>query len=400
MRGAALNQSQQAPLGLSWTGEEVPALAVRRLVLSDFRCFKRLVLEVGTGPVVLSGLNGAGKSSLLEALSFLSPGRGLRRARLGEVSRRGAAGGWAVAASVTTPRGRVEIGTGLMPAPDNRDGRRVVKLDGEMARGPEALSTVVNVVWLTPQMDRLFLEGAGGRRRFLDRLVFGFDPGHARRVSAYEHAMRDRARLLGAGGADPAWLAALERAMAEHGVAIAAARREALAWLKQGLASGLGPFPGAVVGLRGTLESWLDEMPALQAEERYAECLARGRAPDAESCGAGDGPHRSDFEVRHIVNDMPAAQCSTGEQKALLIAIVLANARLLAAHRACAPLLLLDEVAAHLDRVRREALFDAVLALGAQVWLTGTERALFGGLEGRARFLTLRDGELCQAASG
>jgi DNA replication and repair protein RecF len=376
----------------------VSALAVRRLVLSDFRCYARLTLEVEPRPVVLSGANGAGKTNLLEAVSYLGPGRGLRGGRLSEVTRRGASGGWSVAARVTTPLGPVDIGTGL--APDREEGpeRRVVKLDGETARGPAALADVVNTIWLTPQMDRLFVDGASQRRRFLDRLVYGFDGDHARRVNAYERAMRERARLLKTGAADAAWLAALEGTMAEHGVAIAAARRDAVARLRQGLAEGLDPFPAAEVGCGGTLETWLDEMPALAVEDRFRAGLDACRARDAESGGAAEGTHRSDLIVRHVAKDMPAAQCSTGEQKALLIAIVLANARLHAARRDQAPLLLLDEVAAHLDGGRREALFDTISALGAQVWLTGTERALFAGLEGRAQFLAVRDGTVSASA--
>ncbi len=393
-KGAALNHPQQAKVGAGRPQATLPVLAVRRLVLGDFRCYRRLVLEAEPQPQVLSGPNGAGKTNLLEALSFLSPGRGLRQARLGEVTRRGAAGGWTVAASVGDGADRIEIGTGLAPAAAGAAERRVVKLDGEPARGPAALSAQVNVVWLTPRMDRLFVERPRERRRFLDRLVFGFDADHARRVAAYEHAMRERTRLMREGGADAAWIAALERGMAEHGVAVAAARRDAVAWLRQGLASGAGPFPGAEVSVSGTLEGWLDEMPALEVEERFAARLAEARARDAAAGSAGEGPHRSDLEVRHADHGIPAAQCSTGEQKALLIAIVLANARLQAAQRGRAPLLLLDEVAAHLDQARRQALFEALRATRAQAWLTGTDRALFEGLEGWAQYSAVSDGRV------
>ena len=398
MRGTALYQPRQVAVDLNRAPERVSALAVRRLVLANFRNYERLVLEVDPPPVVLSGPNGAGKTNLLEALSFLSPGRGLRQARLADVSRRGAANGWALNAGLETPSGLVEIGTGLMARVDGQGDRRIVKLDGETARGPAALGRVVNVVWLTPQMDKLFVEGASGRRRFLDRLAYGFDPDHARRVSAYEQALRARARLLREGRADPTWLAALECTMAQHGVAIAALRRQVVERLRRSLDSGPGPFPRAAVAVRGRLEDWLDEMPALEVEGRYVERLAHGRAEDAQ--GGGEGPHRSDFEVRHVEDGIAAAQCSTGEQKALLIAIVLANARLQAQERACLPLLLLDEVAAHLDRSRRQALFDAVAALGAQAWLTGTERTLFEALAGRAQFLAVRNGALSREKRG
>jgi DNA replication and repair protein RecF len=400
---AVLTPLHQATVGEGRPQAALPVLAVRRLVLSDFRCYPRLVVEAAARPQVLTGPNGAGKTNLLEALSFLSPGRGLRQARLGEVTRRGAEGGWAVAASLERGAGQVEIGTGLAPGTGGATGgaaeRRVVKLDGETARGAAALSAHVNVLWLTPQMDRLFVDGPRGRRRFLDRLVFGFDADHARRVAAYEHAMRERTRLLREAGADADWIGALEGSMAEHGVAVAAARRAAVAWLKQGLASGLGPFPGAEVDVAGALEGWLDEMPALEAEERFSQRLAEARARDGAAGSAGEGPHRSDLEVRHAASGMPAAQCSTGEQKALLIAIVLANARLQAAQRGCAPLLLLDEVAAHLDRARRQALFEEIRATRAQAWLTGTDRALFEGLEGWAEYTAVGDGRLTAMAN-
>ncbi|HUN51596.1 MAG TPA: DNA replication/repair protein RecF, partial [Candidatus Sulfotelmatobacter sp.] len=346
------------------------ALAVRRLLLTDFRCYAGLRLDIAAGPVVLTGGNGAGKTNLLEAISFLSPGRGLRRARLTEVTRRGAApaAAWAVHAALAGPRGDCEIGTGLAPAEAGGDiaERRLVRLDGAAATGPSQLAEVASVVWLTPQMDRLFSEGAAGRRRFLDRLVFGLDPGHARRVAAYEKAMRERTRLLQSGRFDPAWVGALEGTMAEWGVAVAAARRDAIARLGAALEAASGPFPRALLGVEGLLERWLDEAPALAVEDRYRERLAERRGRDAEAGGAGEGPHRSDLRVAHAAKDMPAELCSTGEQKALLIAIVLANARLQAARRAAVPILLLDEVAAHLDAARRAALFEAIGALGAQ----------------------------------
>ncbi len=369
----------------------LPGLAVTRLALSEFRCYRRLTLELEPAPVVLSGPNGAGKTNLLEAISFLAPGRGLRRARLAEVGRRGGNGAWAVAARIASGHGVAEIGTGLATGEGGAE-RRSVKLDGAFARGPAALADVVSLVWLTPRMDRLFTEGASERRRFLDRLVYGMDPEHARRVAAYERAMRERNRLLGAGGADPGWIEALERAMAEHGVAVAATRRAAVSRLRRRLAADAGPFPGAEVAVVGLLEGWLDAMPALEAEERFEARLAANRRRDAEAGSTAEGPHRSDLEVRHLASGMPAAQCSTGEQKALLIAIVLADAGLNAARFGHGPLLLLDEVAAHLDGERRAALFEAVCEMGVQAWLAGTDRALFAPLAGRAQFLTVRAG--------
>ncbi len=377
-----------------------PTYAVRRLALTDFRCYRRLRLEAGPLPVVLTGPNGAGKTNLLEAVSFLAPGRGLRRARLDEVTRIGArpAGVWGVAATVEGPGGETELGTGLQPAGEGRAAeRRVVKVNGAVASGP-ALAEAVHLIWLTPQMDRLFLEAASGRRRFLDRLVYGFDADHARRVSAYERALRERSRLLREGRADPSWLGALEATMTEHGVAVAAARRAAVARLNGALEAGVGPFPRAELALDGTLEAWLAEGAALEAEDRFGAVLAEGRGRDAETGTVPVGPHRGDLLVRHVAKDVPAAQCSTGEQKALLIAIVLAEARLQALRRGAAPLLLLDEVAAHLDAERRAALFEEIVALGAQAWLTGTDRTLFAALEGRAQYFLVREGTLSTAS--
>ena len=368
------------------------SVAVSRLTLTDFRCFARVELATDARPVVLTGPNGAGKTNLLEALSLLTPGAGLRGARLGDLRRRGAASGarWAVAARVEGLRGAVAVGTGAARA----EGRRVVRIDGRPVRGQAALAEAVSALWLTPAMDRLFVDGAAVRRHFFDRLVLGFDPGHAERLAAYERALRARARLLRDGGGDGAWLAALESAMAGNGVAVAAARRAALRRLEPALVAGVGPFPGAEVALEGAVEADLAAMPAVDAEARLAESLAASRAHDAHAGGAAHGPHRSDLRVRHRANGMPAAQCSTGEQKALLIAIVLAAARAQAAERGATPLLLLDEVAAHLDEDHRGALFEAVARIGAQAWLTGTDRGVFAALGGRAQYFALRGGRV------
>ncbi len=369
------------------------AYRVRRLTLSDFRCYGHLTLGLEAGPVVFSGPNGSGKTNILEAVSYLVPGRGLRGARLGEVTRRQAVtsgpGAWAVAATVETSEGTIKTGTGLEvrpTSPDEADGkgeavreRRVVKINGEPAGGTAALAGLMRISWLLPQMDRLFQESPSGRRRFLDRLVAGHDTSHGRRVNAFERAMRERNRLLhdqGA-GADPKWLVALETTMAEHGVAIAAARREVVARLGEVLLQSAGPFPAAGLGLRGELEDCLEATSALEAEDRYCKILADGRGRDALAGGTAAGPHKSDLVVSYGFEGLPAAQCSTGEQKALLISIVLADARLHQALGNGVPLLLLDEVVAHLDEERRQGLFEAISDLGAQAWMTGTDRALF-----------------------
>lgn len=400
MRAAIRNLPRRPDSSPPESAAAPPRLAVRRLTLTDFRGYAGLRLEIDAGCVVLTGANGAGKTNLLEALSLLAPGRGLRGARLAEMDRvgaEGAAGGpWAVAATVATPEGIAEIGTGRAPADGGRE-RRLVRIDGAPTRGQAALAGLLGVVWLTPDMDRLFRAGAGDRRRFLDRLVAAFDPDHVGRLAAYGHNLRERARLLRDGGADRAWLAALEEGMAGHGIAIAAARRAMVARLGQVCALGVGPFPPAALALDGAAEAWLDEGPALAAEDRLRAALADSRARDAATGGAAVGPHRSDLCVTHLARGLPAAQCSTGEQKALLIALVLAHARLEALERGAPPLLLLDEIAAHLDPARCAALFAEILALGAQAWMTGTDAALFAPLAGAAQFLSVADARIAPA---
>ena len=391
-------------------GAARPAVWLARLALSAFRSYREAALETGAGPVVLCGPNGAGKTNLLEAISLLAPGRGLRRARLSEMMRRApghetgheteSSGGWAVAARVATPDGLRELGTGREPN-TGREGsqegpreRRAVRIDGAPVRGQQALGEVLALVWLTPQMDGLLREGPGGRRRFLDRLVYGFDPAHAGRVSAYEQSMRERARLLKLGRAEDAWLSAVEDSMARHGTAIAAARRALVARLNAACAAQESAFPVAGLALEGETEAWLDEGPALQAEDRLRARLAAARPDDGETGGTSAGPHRSDLAVRHLAQDMPAALCSTGEQKALLLSIVLAHARLLTLERGAAPILLLDEVAAHLDPARRGALYEELLGLGAQAWLTGTEFPVFAPLGEAAQFVRVENAAL------
>jgi DNA replication and repair protein RecF len=354
------------------------------------------VLETDARPVVLTGPNGAGKTNLLEAISFLAPGRGLRQARLSTIDRRGADGmrAWAVAARLARPDGGIELGTGRDPGPSGQGGgeRRLVKIGGAFVAGQSALAEWLSVLWLTPQMDRLFLEGSGARRRFLDRLCYGLDAAHAGRVSAYEHAVRERARLLRDGRADAVWLGVLEEQAATLGVAIAATRRDLVARLNRVMAAAGGPFPRGILRADGAAEDWLDGEPALAVEDRLRAALAESRGQDAASGMTQWGPHRSDLAVSHAASAMPAAECSTGEQKALLLSVLLAQARLLAGERGLTPVLLLDEVAAHLDEQRRAALFEALLALGAQAWMSGTEPRLFDSLRGgRAQFFGIRD---------
>jgi len=363
------------------------------LVLTRFRTYADARLVLDDRPVVLTGPNGAGKTNVLEAVSMLSPGRGLRGTAPGEATRRppGAVAGeeiqgpgWAVFARLHRDGEAHAVGTGLDQAE-----RRVVRIDGETVSGSRALAELVRVVWLTPPIDRLFLEGASGRRRFLDRLVLALDPQHGSRAAAYEQAMRERTRLLKGGRGDAGWLDALEAAMAEHGLALTAARRRFVARLGTALAltPDDSPFPRAEVAIETGVE---DEGDAAALRVR----LARGRQRDTAAGRALEGPHRADLIVRHRPKDMEARYCSTGEQKALLIGMVLAHARLMRDRDGLAPLLLLDEVAAHLDSLRRAALFDEICALGAQAWMTGTDRALFDALGARAQFFRVGDGRI------
>ncbi len=366
-------------------------LAVTRLTLTDFRCYAHLRIEADERPVVLTGPNGAGKTNLLEALSFLAPGRGLRRARLIEVGRREVSPerGWAVAATIERGGERFEVGTGRDPLQGGE--KRLVRIDGRPARGQVELGEVASAVWLTPPMDRLFGEGASGRRRFLDRLVYGVDPAHAGRLTAYEHALRERGRLLKEAGADGKWLDAVEDVLVHKGVAVAAARRDMVGRLVRVCLAAAGPFPVPGLALEGEVENWLNSGPALEAEERMRRRLAETRHQDAEYGTTSVGPHRSDLVVKHLGRGVPAKDCSTGEQKALLVSIVLAQARVVAETRGMAPLILLDEVAAHLDAQRRAGLFDAVSAVGAQAWMTGTDLSLFADLGERAQYFEIRE---------
>lgn len=335
-------------------------MALTRLVLTDFRNHQDAVLTPGPGFVVLTGENGAGKTNVLEAVSLLAPGRGLRRAPLREMARQGGSGGFGVAATL----GASEIGTGTQPdAPE----RRLVRVNGAAAAAT-ALAEWLTVLWLTPAMDRLFVEGPGERRRFLDRLTLALAPGHAHHSARYEAAMRQRNRILSEDRVpDAGWLSALETRMAEHGAAIEAARRVTVAALGERLAAQAeGPFARA--GL--SLEGWEGDHDTLLRE------LAEGRRRDAAAGRTLAGPHRADLIVTHLGKGQAAHLCSTGEQKALLLGLVLGHAELVAERTGRAPILLLDEVAAHLDPSRRAALFER-LAGGGQVWMTGTEAALF-----------------------
>jgi DNA replication and repair protein RecF len=349
--------------------------------------------------VAIAGENGVGKTNLLEAISLLGPGRGLRGARMGELGRRvdGVARPWAAAGRFATPEGAFDLGTGSDP--EGASDRRAFRLDGQPVRTQSDLADRVAAVWLTPQMDRLFQEGASGRRRFLDRLAWALEPAHAREVAAHDNAMSQRNRLLAQGRADARWLAGLEDAMARHAVAATAARRALALRLNAVLAAGsaTGAFPAARMDLICPIAAALAEQPALAVEDALRAALAADRRRDAAAGGAARGAHRADMTLVHMPKDQPADLCSTGEQKALLISTVLAHAVLIAEARGFAPLLLLDEVAAHLDAARRDALFAALAALPAQVFLTGTEAEVFRPLRGLADIFEAWPGNLVPA---
>ncbi|HEY0627235.1 MAG TPA: DNA replication/repair protein RecF [Allosphingosinicella sp.] len=358
--------------------------ALTRLSLTNFRSYSDALIEPGPRFVILTGENGAGKTNVLEAVSLLSPGRGLRRASLSEIARTDGPGGFAVAARLSD----VEIGTGTKAAAPER---RQVRINGAAASA-NSLSEWLSVLWLTPAMDRLFSEGASGRRQFFDRLVLALEPGHAGHATRYEAAMRARNKLLAEpDSADPSWLAALEAGMAEHGALLAEARERTLAALQERLRAQVeGPFARA--GL--AFDRWRPE--AADLAEALRQALKEGRGRDAAAGRALTGPHRTDLLVTHLGKGQPAERCSTGEQKALLLSITLAHADLVAEKTGQRPILLLDEVAAHLDPSRRAALFERLATGGGQVWMTGTEPSLFSAVSGDVSWLAVRTGKIVQ----
>jgi DNA replication and repair protein RecF len=368
------------------------------LTLRNFRSYAEIDFFAGVRPVVLAGPNGAGKTNLLDAISLLSPGRGLRGSKLSEHVRRGPSVAsdalWAVAANVSRGGELYEVGTGLTLGPNGGE-RRQVRLNGAPAQNSTDLGELVQMLWLTPAMDRLFIEGVSGRRKFLDRLVLGFEPEHARKSTRYETAMRERARLLKFGPRDPAWLDGLENEMSEAGLAMALSRGRTVARLNLALnqRGEAGAFPSAQLALEGETDRLLCEHGE-DAASALRERLARSRARDAEAGRTTFGPHLTDLSVRHTQKRTDARECSTGEQKALLISIILADAGELAKARdGLAPLLLLDEIAAHLDARRRAALFEEILALRAQAWMTGTDIEIFAPLQAHADLFEVADSQ-------
>jgi DNA replication and repair protein RecF len=375
----------------------VAASRIARLILQDFRTYASLDLTVSRPLVALVGENGAGKTNVLEAISLFMPGRGLRRAELSEMARNEGPGSFAVSVTLDAPYGEHRLGTGLEPQGENARASRICRIDGMPASSPTAFAEYLRIVWLTPDLDALFRGAAGDRRRFLDRLVLAVDAEHGTRVNALERALRSRNRVLEENPDDRLWLDALEREVAELAIAVAAARRETverLASLILETREQESPFPFAMMGLEGEIDALVATLPAVDAEDRYRAILRDYRSRDRAAGRTLVGPQASDLLVRHGPKDIPANTASTGEQKALLIGLVLAHARLVASMSGIAPFVLLDEVAAHLDPRRRAGLYDALETLGGQVWMTGADPGLFQELDGRADLLHVVPGHI------
>ena len=383
---------------------EAGSVWISRLACSHFRSYAQIDVSLPEGPLAFVGSNGAGKTNLLEAISLFAPGRGLRGAPAAEVASRNAEGNllntrgtWAVSATVETPLGARQLGVGL----DAPLGKRVLRLDGKNKNGATAFAEILPILWLTPDDDALWRGPAQDRRRFLDQLVAAYDPTHVSNAQAYGQVMRQRLKILRDAvkrdaTPDASWLDSLEESMARHGVAMAAARRGLMRRLTDRVAGGVGPFPGARLGFKAGLETALAEDSALDVEDQFRRKLAEVRQCDGIVGQSTVGPHRSDLEVHHGVHGREASQCSTGEQKALLLAVILGQAQLLTAARRLKPIMLLDEVAAHLDLPRRAALLEALIPLGGQIWMTGTESITFCEISGEIAVFSVHNGQVTQ----
>jgi DNA replication and repair protein RecF len=380
------------------------AAAITRLSLTNFRSYRAASIELsGAGAVVLTGPNGAGKTNVLEAISFLAPGRGLRRATLEEVAFNEGDGSWAVAAEIEGMLGLAMLGTGIEPpAAEDASPTRQCRIDRESVGSATAFADHLRVIWLIPAMDQLFNGPTSERRRFFDRLVLAVDAQHSTRFNALERALRSRNRLLEENSSDTHWLDAIEHETAELAVAVAAARVETAGRLAAELEASAAqdsPFPLATLALDGILEHMLADHSAAQVEDRYRALLAENRARDAAAGRTLEGAHLTDLAVRFAAKDIPAADASTGEQKAMLIRLILAHAALIKGMTGTAPILLLDEVVAHLDPARRAALYDELTALGAQVWMTGADPALVDNIADRAQIFEVRPGQMTRKKS-
>lgn len=386
-------------LQLAATEESTNRLAVQQLALTRFRNYDNLRASPGTDSVVLTGPNGSGKTNLLEAISLLSPGRGLRKASILEIQKNNSPDAWAISAEVFSRNNCIRIGTGREPSLDpcsNEVERRVVHIDGKPAKNQQSLAEHTIVLWITPDMDRVLAEGPSARRKLLDRLVYNFDPSHSGRVQRYEKALRERLFLLRENKGDAVWLSVLEDTLAQTGVAIAAARKQMLRQLQIAMTKTASVFPQADLELQGMAEKLLDELPALLVEDRLRAELALARAEDAEHGNSHVGPHRSDLLVTHKAKQCPADSCSTGEQKALLIAIMIAFTRTIIEERNVAPIFLLDDITAHLDDTRRRTLFEEIEAMNVQAWMSGTDPASFNGFLDSAQHYEINHGVIVE----
>jgi len=367
-------------------------VTINTIRLTAFRNYEAATLVFDGRHVVLTGENGSGKTNLLEALSFLSPGRGLRRAVYADAIRQGTEAGFSIFAQVEGMEGEVEIGTGVGPGADA--GTRKVRVNGTEAKSGDELLDHLRILWLTPSMDGLFTGPGADRRRFLDRLVLSLDPAHGRRAADFDRAMKMRNRLLEERPNDTAWLSSVETQMASLGVAMTLARSEMIGLMTRlGNEGTRGAFPAAGLALANFLDDAAGS-PAIDLEDRYLGMLEAGRHADRAAGRTLQGPHRADLLVTHLDKAMDAARCSTGEQKALLTGMILAQARLTANLTGFPPILLLDEIAAHFDHKRRQSLFDLIDELGGQAFMTGTDRALFDALGGRAQFFAVSNGHI------
>lgn len=377
-------------------------VALRRLILSEFRSYATLDIAIAARTIVVTGENGSGKTNLLEAISMFAQGRGLRRADLADCARRGGSGGFAISVEMAAPEGTVQLGTGLDPAQGDAAPARRHRIDRETVASARVFADHLRLVWLTPAMDSLFNGSPGERRRFLDRLVLAVDAEHGTRVAAMERALRQRNRVLEEGRrADAVWLDAIEREVAELAVAVAAARTETVGRLAALIGARHDTaFPWAEVTLAGEVEALCASYAALDVEDRYRAMLKANRTQDAAAGRTLIGPQTADLVVRHGPKAVEAGLCSTGEQKALLVGLVLAHARLVADLSGLAPIILLDEIAAHFDAVRREALFADLASLGSQVWMTGADETAFAAIIGDAQHLHVEPGFARTIGSG
>jgi DNA replication and repair protein RecF len=378
--------------------EARPRARIRRLRLTNFRSYRRADLTVADGPVVFTGPNGAGKTNLLEAISFLAPGRGLRRAAVDEVAASEGDGSWAVAAEIEGALGPAQLGTGVdAPIEGELSGRRC-RIDQEPVGSAAAFADHLRIVWLVPEMDGLFVGPGAERRRFLDRLVLAIDAGHGSRVNALERALRSRNRLLENSAPDARWCDAIEHEVAELAVSVAAARSECVRRLKGEIdAAAHSLFPAADIAIDGWMENALDSEPAIEIEDRYRGVLRDNRARDRAAARTLDGAHLSDLRVRHRPKNIPAARASTGERKALLVGLVVSHARLVASMHGFSPVMLLDDVSAFLDAEHRGALFEVLAELSAQTFMTGVDDAAFAALGPSAERFVVRPGAIALA---